>query len=1078
MSIDPVSLAITAALSAASMALNMTRKIEGPRLEDLNVTVADYGTPLNYFYGTRRLQVPIFWAEGIKEKKKQRKTKGGKYNEYTYYGTWAVAIADHEIDAVTRVWFDTRLVYDATNAGPIGASPIVMLLRALDNQETQKSYVTDYVRIYLGTEDQEPDPRMLATVEDEHGAGSCPAYRGVAYLVFEEVPLEKVGNRIPQVKVEAIRNATSSYPWAESETTIGANGTHLRFSPNFSYFFWTDGSTFEVWDTASRSPLMVATADSDPPDAVDNEGTLYAIQGNVGDDEVIQYGQGSSISTTLLNLGGDYSDIIIKQSVIDGHQTALCVPFSNGHRYATFGIPGAFAEFETPDYQIVSMFADLDGNIWGVGGYNSTTTLVFERLYGFYGTLPHRITVTGMPSSLDAIVHAEAFHFRNGDVDHFIIDWDGHNYLVAIDLATLAISLTLNISSGVDRAVELVPAGADKFWLGTTEYDSATLTVLRTYSTSDLTTDLWDTPGAATPIDTFYDPVNHALVSRTITADTWTWRFLDRVTGNGVTLGSIASDVFDRCGIASASYETSDLTQIVQGYSWTQGAGKAILEPLLDLYDADVRPHNFKLQGVTRGDAAAGTIDVSEFVGTPRYTITVAQDTDLPRRITLSFADLDKEQQPNSVVVQRPLDSVDGVRETSVDLTTLALDVDEARNLAERFFRRLWNSREMLSFKLTAQRMTLEPADVWDLALDDVGRTARLGKIIFAADDSLHTEWTGDDPSLVTQTTTTGATMDGRIDSVIAIPVISQTFMLDIPLLNDAHNDTNPLLYYGAGPFSSGIWPGAEIYQAPDYDIQIASVPSNLPTTWGRTTGVLATATPAVWDRKNTVNVRLNYGTLTSATEADCNASPILNLCLVGSELLQFTTATLQGDGSYTLSGLKRGRRGTEWATSAHASGEQFCMVDSLGRVEMGASDIGDALSFKAVTVGRDIASAFPANLTYEGNTNKPYAPAHFRAVKDAGTGDWVFTWVRRSRIGYRWTGNSTVPLGESTEEYDVKIMNGGSVVRTITVSSETATWTAAQQTTDFGSGQSSVTAKVLQVGDLMDGRETTASFP
>ena len=49
--------------------------------------------------------------------------------------------------------------------------------------------------LYLGTEDQLPDP----TIESYEGVGTatCPAYRGLAYIVFHDFQLEKYGNRIP-----------------------------------------------------------------------------------------------------------------------------------------------------------------------------------------------------------------------------------------------------------------------------------------------------------------------------------------------------------------------------------------------------------------------------------------------------------------------------------------------------------------------------------------------------------------------------------------------------------------------------------------------------------------------------------------------------------------------------------------------------------------------------------------------------------------------------------------------------------------------------------------------------------------
>lgn len=192
MAVDPVSLAITAALAAAQMAMTASQHIEGPRLDDLSATVADYGTPLNYVYGLRKVGTQSIFCEPIKEVPHRRKSKGGKLRDYTYFGTWAVAVADHEISAFKRIWFDGHLVYD------VDAEDATSILTAED-YELESS-----VRFYLGTETQDPDPRILATIEANEGAGTCPAYRGVAYIMFEDLPLEKLGNRFPQIQVEIV----------------------------------------------------------------------------------------------------------------------------------------------------------------------------------------------------------------------------------------------------------------------------------------------------------------------------------------------------------------------------------------------------------------------------------------------------------------------------------------------------------------------------------------------------------------------------------------------------------------------------------------------------------------------------------------------------------------------------------------------------------------------------------------------------------------------------------------------------------------------------------------------------------
>ena len=57
------------------------------------------------------------------------------------------------------------------------------------------------MRSYTGSESQTPDPLIVA----KEGADNAPAYRGLAYVVFERLPLADFGNRIPQLSFEVMR---------------------------------------------------------------------------------------------------------------------------------------------------------------------------------------------------------------------------------------------------------------------------------------------------------------------------------------------------------------------------------------------------------------------------------------------------------------------------------------------------------------------------------------------------------------------------------------------------------------------------------------------------------------------------------------------------------------------------------------------------------------------------------------------------------------------------------------------------------------------------------------------------------
>lgn len=1043
---------VTAALTVAQMALTATRKIEGPRLEDLDVTLADYGTPLNYFYGTRRFNVPIIWAEEIRETKKKRKTKGGKFNEYRYFGTWAVAIADHEIDAVTRIWFDKHLVYDATGTGPISA---------LDEGE-----LNAHMRIYLGTETQEPDPRMQATVEAEQGAGTCPAYRGVAYIVFEELKLEPFGNRIPQISVEAVTNASGSLPFEEIDTDQ-SNGYFFMVGGPWMLYYDGNGD-IEWWDLPTRTLLGTSNGGGVAFTPIvqiglANDGTAYYMGYRiVGVDLIPNFYTvtpiGVAVRSDDLDPDKGYGEVTRAYDT-DGGRVVL----SNreGQGYFSFGV------YNEHELAARDFFIDTDGEVWGIfQPEGSSDTFALQNmtgggLYEFTGT--SRAAVS------------KAYGCATASNTYFIVT-DGNWYAIDRDTMTITDTGSVLWNSEVVTEAGSWPhnrPGVASFWDNNEEYSLADGSLIRTVTG-------WAHGEAAHRYT--HDPVNHAIIIRPQFQSYLIWQYLDRVSGAGVTLGSIVADVSTRCDIASGDRETSNLDQTVRGWSWTQGSGKAIIEPLVDFFDSICRPHDFKVQFLKRTGTSTGTaIDVGEFVGDdPRYTITITQDTDLPRGVSMSFADHDHEQQPNTAVVQRPLDHVDAERQASIDLTTLVLTATEAKQGAERWFRRAWNAREEYRHGLTAQRTALEPGDVKMLGLDAITRTGELQKLTFRADDSLACEWRQDFPSLALLSSSEGAAQDGRRDPVILIPHVSRAFALDIPLVRDTDNNSNPLIYMGAAPYGAGFWPGAILYQLEggDYDLEVGGVDSSSDATWGLSTGTLANATHYVWDRGNSVNVELRNGSISSATEADCNANPRLNLALLGDELIQFTTATLQGDGSYTLTGLKRGRRGTEWATGTHAAGDLFVMMDHIAPVEMSSGDIGADLSFKAVTNGLDAGTAAAEDVDdYEAASHRPWAPDQLKATLSGG--DWTLTWKRRSRVAGDYSPGIP-PLGESAESYDALIYRSGfgsAATRTITVSSETATYTAAQQVTDGGAvAVGDLDWGVLQVGDLADGYEKQAS--
>ena len=147
----------------------------GPRLEAIRLQSTAEGAPMALVLGRARVTGQVIWAARFLEQRhEQGGGKGGPHTEsYAYSLSFAVAVCEGPIDGIGRIW--------------------------ADGQPLDRAGAT--LRIHRGTEDQMPDP-LIEAVE---GVGSAPAYRGTAYVVFEDLPLAAFGNRVPQLAFEVFR---------------------------------------------------------------------------------------------------------------------------------------------------------------------------------------------------------------------------------------------------------------------------------------------------------------------------------------------------------------------------------------------------------------------------------------------------------------------------------------------------------------------------------------------------------------------------------------------------------------------------------------------------------------------------------------------------------------------------------------------------------------------------------------------------------------------------------------------------------------------------------------------------------
>ena len=178
--------------------INSFTTVSGSQLTTARIPGAGEGTPVTRVYGTVRIGGSLIWAtrfeEEVTTERYGGKAMGPKVRTYRYFANFALGLCEGPITAIRRVW--------------------------ADGQELDITSLE--MRLYKGTADQLPDP----LIEAKQGTGNAPAYRHLAYVVFERLPLDDFGNRIPVLQFEVLRTVGTLEDRIEAVTIIPGATEH------------------------------------------------------------------------------------------------------------------------------------------------------------------------------------------------------------------------------------------------------------------------------------------------------------------------------------------------------------------------------------------------------------------------------------------------------------------------------------------------------------------------------------------------------------------------------------------------------------------------------------------------------------------------------------------------------------------------------------------------------------------------------------------------------------------------------------------------------------------------------------
>ncbi len=249
---------------------------------------------------------------------------------------------------------------------------------------------------------------------------------------------------------------------------------------------------------------------------------------------------------------------------------------------------------------------------------------------------------------------------------------------------------------------------------------------------------------------------------------------------------------------------------------------------------------------------------------------------------------------------------------------------------------------------------------------------------------------------------------------LIATPTLIAAF--ELPWDGNGSGDT-PQVYAAVSSASAG-WTGAALYADQGGELVPLGASGSRRSVIGTLIEPLPPSAAMLLEASASIEVELASAdfALTSADPQELAAGA--NRILVGSEVLQFAQAAPIDGARWRLTGLLRGRGGTEAAAHAgHAAETRLVLLDSRP-VRIDPTRLGSATGIAAIGLA-DPAPAI-STIASAGATLCPLTPVHSRM--EPLEGGMAMRWTRRSRGAWRWPDGVEPPLNEQAEAYLVGV--------------------------------------------------------
>lgn len=456
--------------------------------------------------------------------------------------------------------------------------------------------------------------------------------------------------------------------------------------------------------------------------------------------------------------------------------------------------------------------------------------------------------------------------------------------------------------------------------------------------------------------------------------------------------------------LTEGAVAAGDAGQAIGGYSARGGSVRGSIEPLVEACGAWPQLTDGGMV-LTAGTGEAIVLPDPGGAGASRAISAIET---VPRHIALRHYDPARDYQTGMQQAVRP---GAGHRETVIELPA-AIDAATAKGLAQAALARGEAAREGRTIRPGWRGMAVPPGARVRIA-DEPGDWRVVRANVEWSDVMLELERIA--PAALPVSASGGRVL-GAPDAVAGATILH---MFEIPHVGDGVL-TTPRVLIAANGDAPG-WRKAALALSIDGggNWEAAGLTA-LPAVVGEVVTPALAASAMIEDRRSALIVDLARADLTLHDASDLALDAGANLALVGDELIQFARAEPLDGRRWRLTGLWRGRWGTEDAIGAGHAGDRFVLIEAAAmRVCDGAANVGATLDVLGVGSGEPGEARADALVT--GVSITPPSPVDLRA-EPMGDGGMRLRWTRRSRAGWLWRDGSDAPLGEEAERYALRI--------------------------------------------------------